>query len=141
MGTLSVVDGTKRLLSTSWIFVTVNYIFCDVVTLMNPKDLKNILSGTVGTIQMNETFLLGASVMMEIPFAMILLSRVLAPKVNRWANLIAASIMTIVQAASLFAGSGTSLHYMFFSAVEIGCTLFVMAFAWRWQRWGSGTDA
>lgn len=135
-----VVDTTKRLLSTLWIFATVNYIFCDVVTLMNPKDLKNILSGTVGTIQMNEAFLLSASVMMEIPFGMILLSRVLAPKMNRWANLIAASIMTVVQAASLFAGSGTSLHYMFFSAVEIGCTLFVITYAWRWRRWQSGTD-
>lgn len=89
---------------------------------------------------MNETFLLGASVMMEIPFVMILLSRVLAHRMNRWVNLMAASIMTIVQATSLFVGSSPSLHYMFFSAVEIGCTSFIAAYAWRWRGCGRGSD-
>jgi len=35
----------KTLLSTLWIFLTVNFIFCDVFTLMNSEDLKNLLKG------------------------------------------------------------------------------------------------
>jgi hypothetical protein len=66
------INDKRVILSTLWIFVTVNYIFCDVVTLMNPNDLRDILSGTVGTIKMSESFLLGAAIMMEIPFLMIL---------------------------------------------------------------------
>lgn len=124
----------KVILSTLWIFVTVNYIFCDVVTLMNPADLRNILSGTVGAIQMNEQFLLGAAIMMEIPFVMILLSRVLRYKINRWANIIAAFLMTVIQLSSFFVGTESTLHYRFFSIVEIGCTMFIVWYAWNWKN-------
>jgi hypothetical protein len=122
----------KVILSTLWIFVTANYIFCDVVTLMNPEDLKQILTGTVGNVQMNQGFLLGAAIMMEIPFVMILLSRLLKYKANRWANIIAGSIMTLIQISSLFAGSALTLHYIFYSIIEIACTLFIVWYAWRW---------
>jgi hypothetical protein len=123
----------KVILSTIWIFVTANYIFCDVVTLMNPEDLKQIITGTVGAIKMNEGFLLGAAIMMEIPFVMILLSRVLNYSANRLANITAGSIMTIVQIASLFAGSALTLHYIFYSIIEIACTVFIIVYAWKWQ--------
>lgn len=121
-------------LSTLWIFVTVNYIFCDVVTLMNPEDLKQIITGAVGSIQMNEGFLLGAAIMMEIPFAMILLSRFLPYRGNRWANIIAGAIMTAVQVSSLFVGSGLTLHYIFYSIIEITCTAIIVWLAWRWRN-------
>jgi hypothetical protein len=124
----------KVILSTLWIFATVNYIFCDVVTLMNPQDLKNILSGTVGAIPMNEKFLLGATIMMEIPFVMILLSRVLKYKINRWTNIIAAFIMTAIQILSFFVGTDSTLHYKFFSIIEIGCTIYIVWYAWRWNN-------
>ena len=128
------INDKKVILSTLWIFVTVNYIFCDVVTLMNPQDLKNILSGTVGTIQMNESFLLGAAIMMEIPFLMILLSRVLNYKLNRWTNIIAAFIMTAIQISSFFVGTESTLHYRFFSIIEIGGTIFIVWYAWTWNN-------
>ncbi len=35
---------------------------------------------------MNENFLLGAAILMEIPIAMVLLSRILNYRTNRWAN-------------------------------------------------------
>jgi hypothetical protein len=124
----------KVILSTLWIFATVNYIFCDVVTLMNPEDLKQILTGTVGNVPMNQGFLLGAAIMMEIPFAMILLSRLLKYKSNRWANIIAGSIMTLIQISSLFVGSALSLHYIFYSVIEIACTLFIVWYAWKWVK-------
>lgn len=129
--TIELKDG-KVILSTLWIFVTVNYVFCDVVTLMNPDDLKQILTGTVGNVQMNQQFLLGAAIMMEIPFAMILLSRLLKYKENRWANIIAGLIMTLIQISSLFAGSKLSLHYIFYSIIEIACTLFIVWYASKW---------
>lgn len=128
------VNDKKVILSTLWIFVTVNYIFCDVVTLMNPQDLKNILSGTVGAIQMNEKFLLGAAIMMEIPFVMILLSRLLIYKINRWTNIIAALIMTVIQISSFFVGTESTLHYRFFSIIEIGCAIFIVWYAWTWNN-------
>jgi hypothetical protein len=62
---------------------------------------------------------------------MIVLSRVLGYKLNRWLNIIAGAAMSLVQIGSLFAGSNT-LHYIFFSIVEISTTLFIVWTAVRW---------
>jgi len=124
----------KVILSTLWIFVTLNYIYCDVFTLTNPEDLKQIISGTGGSISMTQGFLLGAAILMEIPIAMIILSRVLKFKANRLANIIAGSIMTLVQIMSLFIGTGPTLHYVFFSIIEISCTSFIVWYTWTWPK-------
>jgi hypothetical protein len=123
----------KVLLSTLWIFATVNYLFCDILTLMNPGDLKQILSGSVGSLEMTPNFLLGAAIFMEIPLVMILLSRILRYKSNRIANITAGSIMTVIQIMSNFVGSGVTPHYIFFSVVEIATTAFIVWFAWTWS--------
>jgi uncharacterized membrane protein len=101
---------------------------------MYPEDLKQIISGSVGSIKMTQEFLLGAAVMMEIPFAMIILSRFLGYRSNRLANIIAGIIMTTIQSMSLFVGSGLTLHYIFFSIIEISTTIFIIWYAWKWIR-------
>jgi hypothetical protein len=130
----SEMKNRRVILSTLWIFVTANYIFCDVMTLMNSEDLKQILTGTVGSIEMTPNFLLGAAIFMEIPFIMILLSRVLRHKANRLFNIIAGFIMTLIQIMSLFVGSGATPHYIFFSIIEIACTAFIVWYAWTWTQ-------
>ena len=37
----------KGKLSTLWLFATLNYLYCDVVTLMDPHLLKAFLAGNV----------------------------------------------------------------------------------------------
>ncbi|TFH23164.1 MAG: hypothetical protein E4H10_12545 [Bacteroidia bacterium] len=130
----SEMKNRRVLLSSLWIFVTANYIFCDVMTLMNSEDLKQIMTGTVGSIEMTPNFLLGAAIFMEIPFIMILLSRVLRHKANRLFNIIAGFIMTLIQIMSLFVGSGATPHYIFFSIIEISCTAFIVWYAWTWTQ-------
>lgn len=129
----------RKLLSTLWIFLTANYIYCDVFTLMNANDLKQILTGTVGSIQMTQEFLLTFAIVMELPLAMIVLSKVLPFAVNRWVNIGAALSMAAIQVWSIF-GSGASaptLHYIFFSIVEITCTVFIVCYCWGWKKAGS----
>jgi hypothetical protein len=123
----------KVIFSTLWVFVTVNYLYCDVMTLMDPVLLKQFITGTVGVMQVTQGFLLGAAILMEIPMAMILLSRVLKYRANRWANIIAGTIMTAVQSLSLFTGTPT-LYYIFFSIIEIACTSVVVWYAWKWTN-------
>ena len=123
----------KRLLSTLWIFLTVNFIFCDVFTLMHPEDLKNILKGSIDGVQITQTFLLFFAVVMEISMAMILVSRLLKPKYNRILNIIFGVLLAIVQIGSLFVGSIT-LHYAFFSVVEIATCISIVWIAWKWKR-------
>lgn len=124
----------KMLLSTLWIFAMLNYLYCDVFGLMDPKLLKEIMSGVVGGgLELTQGFLLGASILMEIPIAMVILSRVLKHGLNRWFNIIAGIIMMLVQIVSLFMGTPTS-YYVFFSIVEISCTAFIVWYAWSWPK-------
>jgi len=130
----------KIVLSTLWIFVSVNYIFCDVMTLMNSEELQQILTGKVGSLEMTPMFLFYASIFMEIPFAMILLSRFLNYKANRISSIIGGTIMTVIQVLSLFVGSGVAPHYIFFSVVEISCTAFIVWYAWNWVNPEAGKE-
>ena len=133
------MDHTKSRLSTLWIFATLNYLYCDVVTLMDPGLLKNFLGGSVGSIQITQGFLLGAAVLVEIPIAMVLLSRVLAYRPNRWANIGAATFMTLVQLLTLFAKTPAP-YYVFFSVIEIACTAVVIWYSWKWVVGRAGSS-
>lgn len=124
----------KVRLSSLWIFVMLNYLYCDIMALMDPELLKQFLTGNVGGIQFSQRFLLGMAVLMEIPIAMVLLSRVSRYTVNRPANIIAGAIMTIVQLASLFLGSQPTSYYIFFSIIEIAATVLIVRFAWKWSN-------
>ena len=123
----------KVLLSTLWIFVTVNYIFCDVFTLFYAPDLNQFLTGTVGSIELSQSFLLTFAIIMEFAMVMIVLSRVLHYSLNRWFNIIGGIVFTVIQAGTLLDGDFT-LHYIFFSIVEITATLYILWAAWNWKR-------
>ncbi len=132
IGKATEVNDIKARLSVLWIFVMFNYLYCDVLALMNSDYLGQILTGKMAGITLTPGFLLGAGILMEIPTAMVLLSRILQPAANRWANIIAGAFMTVVQISSLFVGSGPGPYYIFFSVVEIACTAFIAWYAWSW---------
>ncbi|WP_345296717.1 DUF6326 family protein [Candidatus Villigracilis affinis] len=99
---------TKVLLSTLWIVVMINMAFADILGLFIPGALEEVAKTSVSTGTTIPQLMLGGAIMLEIPIAMILLSRVLKFKVNRWTNIIA-SVFTIVYVV----GGGTlspSLH-------------------------------
>lgn len=125
---------TKVLLSTLWLFAVLNYLYADVVTLMDSETLKMIMTGQVGSMRMTRGLLLGSAVLMETAIAMVLLSRVLEYRLNRWSNIIAGAIHTAAVALSVLAGGGTpALYYVFFATIEVACTLFIMWYAWKWR--------
>jgi hypothetical protein len=117
----------KVKLSTLWLVAMLTYTYGDVVTLMDP--VKH------GSMQLTQGFLLGASIFMTIPIAMVLLSRILNHGANRLANIVAGSIMTVVLIITLFVAV-PAMYYVFFSAVEIASTALIVIFASRW----SGTE-
>jgi hypothetical protein len=111
-------------LSTLWVFMLFNYLYCDVLGLFDPTLPKDLTRDA----------LLAASVLMEIPIAMVVLSRVLKYPPNRWANIIAGVFMAVVQVSTLFVGSGPTAYYVFFSVIEIACLLVIVWSAWRWAE-------
>ena len=120
----------KILLSTLWLFATVNYMFCDIFTLFHSESLKQLMSGEMGGMIISQTFLLGFAILMEIVMVMIVLSRFLPYKANRSLNIIIGLLMTFVQGSTLFTADNT-LHYIFFSIVEISTTIFIVYYAWN----------
>ena len=128
------MTSTKVLLSTLWVVAVFNYLYADVVTLMDSEMLRMIMAGQVGTMRMSRGLLLGAAVLVETAIAMVLLSRVLEYALNRWANMIAGVIHTAAVALSLVLGGGTpTLYYLFFATIEIACTVFIIWYPWRWK--------
>lgn len=115
----------KVLLSTLWLFAMLTYTYGDVVTLMDP--IKH------GSIELTEGFLLFGSILMMIPISMVLLSRILKYRANRWANIISGAFMTAFLTVTLFVAVPT-LYYAFFSAIEIASTLFIVGYAWKWRN-------
>jgi uncharacterized protein DUF6326 len=124
----------KTVLATVWIFLTANYIYCDVLAHMEPATIKEIITGTIGSIQVTQSFLLSAAIMMEIPFAMIILARVLPYRASRWANISAGVIMAVIQVGTMGIGTAPTLYYLFYSAIEIASALFVAWYAWTWRN-------
>ena len=124
----------KAILSTLWIFLSANYIYCDVLTHMDPTMMKELLTGTLGSIQVTQNFLLGAAIFMELPFAMIILTRVLKYPANRWVNILAGAFMAASQIGTMNMGTPPTPHYLFYSAIEIACNLFILWYAWTWRN-------
>jgi len=122
----------KDKLFTLWIFVTVNYIFCDIFSLFYSENLKQIMSGAMGGMDITETFLFAFSVIMELPMLMIVLSRLLPYKFNRLANIAVGIFMTLIQTWSLFGDN--MLHYVFFSIIEMATTIIIVWIAIRWKN-------
>ena len=127
------------LLSTLWIFVTLNYLYCDLMGLMDSNLLKQYLTGNIEGLEINEQFLFYAAILMEIPIALVLLSRILRKRANSWANILGGSIKTLAMIATLFVGSTTS-YYLFFAIIEIGTTLFIVGYAIHWLRQTEGVQ-
>jgi hypothetical protein len=131
------MEKRKILLSTLWIFAMFNYLYADVITLMNPTELRGILSGSAGPIQITPEFLLVAAILMETAIAMVLLSRVLRYQANRWANILAGALHTIAVLASTLVGT-PPIYYLFFITIEVACTLFIIWYAWTWKNGEEG---
>jgi Family of unknown function (DUF6326) len=129
----------KERLSVLWIFVLLNYLYADVVALFA------IVGSQDPAPHLTPWALLGSAVLMEIPIAMIVASRLLPLRANRLANLIAGAILTLINAFLTFVlplANGDwhehmFLPYMFFGTIETVCTLVIIWQAWTW----SGVEA
>jgi hypothetical protein len=123
-------DYIKIKLSLLWLFVILNYIYADILTLMDSVVLNDILSGSLG---ITPIFLFMGAILMEIPIAMVILSLILKYKINRLANIIAGIIKTLAVFGTMFVGIPT-LYYLFFGVIEIITTITIVIIAWKWKN-------
>ena len=122
---------TRALLSTLWIFILFNMIFRDLHEFARPGFLEEIMTGTVNGVQITEPLLLIGGIMAEIPISMVILSRILNYKVNRWANVIAGAL-TI---AFVINNGVKDLDDIFFAIIEVVSLSFIIWIALRWRNY------
>ena len=77
--------------------------------------------------------LLSTAIFLELAMVMVILSRLLKYGMNRWANIIVASLHTLGLIASVFVGTPT-IFYIFFVVVEVSTLLFIIWYAWSWKE-------
>jgi uncharacterized protein DUF6326 len=124
----------KERLSVLWIFALLNYLYADVVALW-----ALLGAPPAETPHLGQLALVASAVLMEIPIAMIVASRLLPRRANRLANIIAGSIVTVVNGFLTFIpplvgwGRPPALpEYLFFATIETVCTVAIVWQAWTW---------
>jgi hypothetical protein len=129
----------KERLSVLWLIALLNYLYADVLALW-----AMLGSSPADTPHLGQVALAGSALLMEIPIAMILASRLLPFRTNRLANIVAGLIVTLVNGFLTFIpplvgwGRPPALpEYLFFATIETVCTVAIVWQAWTW----SGADA
>lgn len=122
---------TKIKLTTLWVFAILNYLYADVLGLMDTSLLKQWLTGTVNGLEVTPTFLLFGAVLMETAIAMVPVSRLAPRAFSRWANVAAGVLHTAAVGGSLFVGPQP--YYWLFAVIEMGTTVAIVWLALSWK--------
>lgn len=136
MGSEKVTNDRKVILSTLWVFYILNILYADVLNLMGETATTTAEGVEVINTLLSPGMLLGAAIFLEMAMVMIILSRMLKYSMNRWANMIVATLHALGVLASLFVGSPTTF-YIFFVIVEVTTLLFIIWYAWSWKNYMS----
>lgn len=118
----------QTLLSTLWIFILLNMVFRDLHQLGKKSFLEEIMTGVVNGVEITDELMLIGGFLAEIPILMVLLSRILSNKVNKWANIIASIITMLV----LFSGlASADMDDVFFMIIEAAAFVVIIVTAWK----------
>ena len=125
----------KKRLSAYWTFALLNYLYADVVALFD-------IVGSGHHFQaLPQWALMASAILMEIPIAMILASRLLPFRANRLANIASGAVLTLINGFVTFVppllGWGRPpafAEYLFFATIETVCTLIIIWEAFTWSE-------
>lgn len=124
--------GTR--ISTLWVVVMLNMAFADIVGFIQPGALGGVAGP--GGVQITPGLLLVFALFIEIPLAMIFVSRILKRGANRWANTAAAVITTVFVVGG---GSMELPFYAFFAVVEVACMALIVWSVWSQRSLGTAS--
>src|SRR5947209_16969255 len=128
------MQDTRERLSLLWIFALLNYLYADVIALF-------AIAGTGKSFEpLPPWALIASAVLMEIPIAMIVASRLLSFRANRLANIIAGTLLTLINGFLTFVAPllrwgrpPAFAEYLFFATIETVCTVVIVWQAWTWS--------
>lgn len=122
----------KLKLAALWASFMFLYIYVDYFHLYMPGSIEDILAGKVFTFDITYVFLLIAMIFVIIPALMIFLSVALEAKVNRWTNIILATVYIPYMLFNLVGEAW--VHMYVAAAVEVALLLLIISYAWKWPN-------
>ncbi len=123
----------RKLYSGLWTYASLNYLYADLVGLMDANVHAQYEAGIVDGTVISPEFLTVAAGFMQIPIANVFLPHFIKNENTlRWVQIVSGSIMTLVQTATLFVGKPTP-YYAVFSAFEIAATAYITIDAIKWK--------
>lgn len=90
----------QALLSALWVFVLLNVLFRDVHEFLRPGVINEVTAGFLNGTALTEPLLLLGGMILEVQVAMVVLSRILAEKLNLWLNTVVACLSILAILAS-----------------------------------------
>lgn len=118
-------------LSSLWIFVLINMLFRDMHEFARVGFLEGILEANANGTQASDATLLIAGIVLELAIVMIVLPRFLNIRINRWINIIVASIFILT---TIVFNLAADLDDLFFAGMEIIGLIGIIFTAWRWTH-------
>lgn len=119
-------------LATLWASFMFLVIYLDYFHLYMQGMIEDIQTGRVFEFDITQGFLLAALASVTIPAVMIFLSVALPAKVNRWTNIIIASVCIPYMLFNL-AGEAW-IHMVFGAVVEVVLLCLIIRYAWKWPH-------
>lgn len=113
-------------------FYVLNILYADVLNLIGGAAPTTAEGVELVNTLLSPEMLLGAAIFLEMAMIMIVLSRLLKYSINRWANIIIATLHTLGVLASVFVAA--PIYYVFFVIVEVTTSLFIVWYAWSWKN-------
>lgn len=121
----------KLKLSALWTSLMALYMYGDYFELYVPGKVEKLLDGTAILDTPTKLFL--ASLLLAVSSLMIVLSLLLAPKINRLLNIVFGLALTVV--VVLVGSASLSIwysFYVFYAILEGIITLLIVWYAWKW---------
>ncbi len=116
-----------------WAFASLNYLYADLVGIMDINLLSQYQTGVVNGIEITPQFLTIAAAYMQIPLANVFLPHFIRhEKTLRVIQIISGCIATLGQGATLFVGTPAP-YYVLFTFIEMAATSYITYDAVRWK--------
>ena len=106
------------------------YAYGDIFGFFRTGLIEEVIGGEISGIEITQVFLFGVSVYIAIASAMVFLSLVLKPTLNRWTNIVL-PILYIVSIVVSAIGE-TWAYYYFLSIGESALLVLIIWYAWTW---------
>lgn len=103
-------------------------IFRDLHQFGKKGFIEEMISGVVNGVKITDELILFGGFLAEIPILMVLLTRILNDKANKWANIMASIITMLVLLSAL---PSADLDDIFFMIIEIAAFLLIIRIAWK----------